>query len=506
VTRNRSALALLAVTVLMGTTACGSRVDTTLRQAAADQALGRNGGGGTGGLTTGGTTGATTGTTTGASTGTTTGAATGTTTGTTGTTGATPGGSTGAVTSGGGTTGATTGTTGATGGSAGAPAPAGGNGGATDVGVTPNALSVGVIADLAGPVPGLFEGAVSGTQAYLAKVNSEGGVYGRQIKLDVNDSQMDCGQYQAATSRVVGRDFAMVGSFSLYDGCGVSALKGSPTFSDVHSALQNGAQGYANNFSVAPLEQGWRLGPLQYMQKRFGERFKHIGGVYASVGGGAETWAHCKAAINHVGGGVAYDRAFGATETDYTADIVRMKNAGVQMIYMPATNAGVAADVLKAARAQNVDWPIVYGGPAYDKAFLDKAGAQAEGVFEDQQYALFFNASDAATIPAVADYQKWMKLTGNSSKMDLFSAYGWSSAQLFVQALKAAGPQAKRTTLLAELRKVNTFDAGGLLASADPAGKHAARCWLFTTVSKGQWTRVDSPASTFRCDGGYFLG
>jgi ABC-type branched-subunit amino acid transport system substrate-binding protein len=502
VTRNRSALALLAVTVLVGTTACGSRVNTTLRQAAADQALGRNGGGTTGATLMGGTTGATTGTTTGATTGTTTGAAT-----SGGTTGATtPGGTTGAVTTTGGTTGATTGSATGTTGTAGAPAPAGGNGGATDVGVTANSVTVGVIADLAGPVPGLFQGAVAGTQAYLAKVNSEGGVYGRQIKLDVNDSQMDCGQYQAATSRVLDKDFAMVGSFSLYDGCGVSVMKGSSSFSDVHSALQNGAQGYANNFSVAPLEQGWRLGPLQYMQKRFGDRFKHIGGVYASVGGGAETWAHCKAAINHVGGAVVYDRAFGATETDYTADIVRMKNAGVQMIYMPATNAGVAADVLKAARAQNVDWPIVYGGPAYDKAFLDQAGSQADGVFEDQQYALFFNASDAATIPAVADYQKWMKLTGNGSNMDLFSAYGWSSAELFVQALKAAGPPAKRTTLLAELRKVNKFDAGGLLAASDPAGKHAPRCWLFTTVSKGQWTRVDSPASTFRCDGGYFLG
>jgi hypothetical protein len=98
-----------------------------------------------------------------------------------------------------------------------------------------------------------------------------------------------------------------------------------------------------------------------------------------------------------------------------------------------------------------------------------------------------------------------MKLTGGKNNMDLFSAYGWASAELFVSSLKAAGPQAKRTTLLAELRKVHKFDAGGILAASDPAGKHAPRCWLFSEVKSGQWIRVDSPPAAFRCDGGYFL-
>ncbi len=487
--RSRSTLAVLALGVLVSTAACGSRLPSTLRQQAADAALARGGSGTQLSSGTGGDLGSTSGGSTGATTGGTGG------TGTTGATGAT--GTTG--------TGSTGGSTGGTG-STGVAAPPGGNGGATDVGVTGNSLSIGVVADLAGPVPGLFQGAIAGTQAYVAKVNAEGGIYGRKLKLDVNDSQMDCGQYQAATQRVVQKDFAMVGSFSLYDGCGVSVLKQHPDVPDVHSGLQDTAQSYANNFSIAPLEKGWRTGPFEYMKKRFGDKFKHIGGVYASVGGGAETWTHCKATIDHLGGHVDYDRAFQATETDFTTDIIQMRQRGVQMIYMPATNAGVAANVVKAARSQGVDWPIVFGGPAYDKAFLDQAGAQAEGVFEDQQYTLFFNQGDAQNIPAVADFQKWMKISGGKNNMDLFAAYGWSSAQLFVEALKAAGPKAKRADVLAQLRKVHRFDASGLLAPADPAGKHAARQWLFSQVKNGQWVRVDTPAATFRTDGGYYLG
>ena len=94
-------------------------------------------------------------------------------------------------------------------------------------------------------------------------------------------------------------------------------------------------------------------------------------------------------------------------------------------------------------------------------------------------------------------------VAGGETK-DLFAVYGWSSAQLFVQALKAAGPKAKRSDVMAALRKITKFDADGLLAAADPANKKPATCWMLNVVKDGKFVRVDSPASTFRCDGSYF--
>ncbi|HWG74688.1 MAG TPA: hypothetical protein VG184_11615, partial [Acidimicrobiales bacterium] len=102
------------------------------------------------------------------------------------------GGGTGTTSAAGGPlAGGTTGTTGASGtsgagggaGGLGLTLPPGGNGGATDVGVTPNSITVGNISTLTGPVPGLFAGAVNGTDAFLAYQNSQGGVFGRQLKL-----------------------------------------------------------------------------------------------------------------------------------------------------------------------------------------------------------------------------------------------------------------------------------------------------------------------------------
>jgi ABC-type branched-subunit amino acid transport system substrate-binding protein len=477
-------------------TACGSRANDALRSQARQAQLSQGGGGGGGGLTTGGT-----------GSGGATGGAAGTTGGTTGGTATTGGTTTGGT--------ATGGTTGGSASTAGGGAFNGNNGGATDTGVTANSLSLGIVADLSGPIPGLFQGAVRGTQAYLAKVNSEGGVFGRQLKLDVGDSQLDCGQYKAQTQDKVEHDFALVGSFSLYDSCGVDVLKAHPTVSDVHSALSTQAQNVNNNFSVAPLGSGWRTGPLTYYKKKFGDAWQHIGSIYAGVGGGKQTWLAAKAVIQKPGtswtGHVSYDAAYQPTDTDFTADIIRMQRNGVKMIYMIAGDNAGDANVLHAVRQQasSRGWPVVFGGSAYDTEFLKRAKSdlQASGVgptYEDQQYAMFFNSADAQAIPAVKDFQTWYGRVSGGSAPDLFAAYGWSSAELVVQALKAAGPKAVRKTLFDQLKKVHTFGAGGLLAPADPGRNKPGNCWIFSqATTSAQWARQDSPKGTFRCDGPY---
>jgi ABC-type branched-subunit amino acid transport system substrate-binding protein len=469
----------------MSLTACGARLDDDTRRAAAGGTLVNGGAGGTGGQALG-----TTGDVAAGSTGG-TGGGTGGTTGA----GATGGGSATGGTGGGSATGGTTG--------AAAPAPAGGTGGAVDVGVTGDSITLANVSDLSGPVPGLFQGAVIGTQAYIAKVNSEGGIFGRKLKLKVGDGQLDCDQNKAQHRSLIPKAFAFVGSFSLYDGCGATVLKDNAGVPDIHSALAQTALALPNNFSVAPLSSGWRTGPLTYYKGKYGERFKHIGTIYADAGGGAATWKGAKQAIESLGGAVDYERGFSPTDTDFSADILAMRRAGVQMIYVIASDAPTFARLATAAKQQNVDWPIVAGAIAYDQGFAGRAGAAAEGVVNDQQFALFFNKDEAARVPAVAEFQKWTDKVAPGEKKDLFGVYGWTSTQLFVQALKAAGPKAKRADVLAQLRKVTSFDGSGMLAPANPAGKKPPTCWLLTVVKNGQFVRTD-PQKGFRCDGPYY--
>lgn len=490
--RPHPGVALVAVALLL--TACGSRADNALRQQAAQAALTGGGGGagtgtgqGDGGTTAGGGTGGAAGPGTGpGSTGTGGSGAAGTGTGTSG-------GSTG-----GSSTGGTKGGTGAT-------APAGGNGGATDIGVTATSITVGTVADVSGPRPGLFQGAVVGTQAYLAKINSEGGVFGRKLVLKIGDSQLDCGQNKDQTAALEPKVFAFVGSFSLYDDCGSEVLKAHPEVPDVHNALGAKSQALPNNFSIAPLGPGWRTGPLQYDAKKFGSAWQHIGAIYAGVGTGPAIWANTKAAIGHYGGHVDHDESYGATDTDFTGAVVRMQSAGVKMIYVNTTDGPTTAHLVHAIRQQNLNWPLVFGGTAYAPDFLSNISAgEAEGIYNDQQFSMFFNSDEAGRIPEVAEFQKWMKVVGKSQPVDIFAAYGWASGELFVDALKKAGPKATRKSLLAALQATHSFTANGMFAQADPASKQPATCWILTQVKGGTFVRVDSPAAAFRCDGTYY--
>ena len=63
---------------------------------------------------------------------------------------------------------------------------------ATDIGVTAKEIRIAVVADVDNPfAPSLFQGGVNGVKAAVEYVNSQGGVAGRKLELDVIDSQLN---------------------------------------------------------------------------------------------------------------------------------------------------------------------------------------------------------------------------------------------------------------------------------------------------------------------------
>jgi len=61
----------------------------------------------------------------------------------------------------------------------------------TDVGVTDDEIVLGLLSDLSGPFAGLVGLIVSGQQAFWEKVNADGGIDGRQVRLEIVDTAYD---------------------------------------------------------------------------------------------------------------------------------------------------------------------------------------------------------------------------------------------------------------------------------------------------------------------------
>ena len=384
------------------------------------------------------------------------------------------------------------------------PAPAGGNGGATDVGVTADSITLGTIATLSGPVPGLFQGAAIGAQAFAAYANSQGGLFGRQFKVIVRDDQFDAGQHRAQAQDLSDKVFAFLGSFSTFDDAAVPVMQkaGIP---DVGYGLSEPRRDFPLNFSIQPAKGGtFRTGGFLYFKQKFPGAVTAVGTIYGDVPASKGPALDSMAAAESVGWKFVYERGYQPTETDFTADVIRMRQAGVKAFYSTSADAKTFARIVRAMEQQNFRPEFIgLGASGYDPAFIALAGAAAENVFVDQQLALY-HGQDAATVPEVGLMNQWMKRVKPGYTPDLFATYAWASGRLLLQALQSVGPQATREAVIAALKKVDNFDANGLIAPAGPGTKRQPTCNLFMQVKGGKFTRLEPRGRGFVCGGSIF--
>jgi len=379
-----------------------------------------------------------------------------------------------------------------------------GSDGGASPGITKDRITVRNIASLTGPVPGVFQGAPYGVEAYFAYINSQGGVHGRQLELRSVDDALNCTQNRTATNSLANSTFALVGSFSVFDDCGAAVLTRHPDLPDVSYGFGPALKKLPNHFSALPAPPGWPLGTLTYLKQEYGALRM---GVLAGQGGQVQVLNAYLAAARSLGYTIAYQRQFGATETTFTTDILRMRRAGVDFLDVTQANAATIARILVEAAQQGWRPKVINAAAAYDSKFLSLLGgntAVAEGVLMPNQFAMMYG-EDEATTPGVSTFLTALKKVRPSFAPDLFTVFGWVHAQLFVEALRAAGPNPTRRGLLDALRAIHEFDAGGLIAPSDPGAGKPATCWMLAQVRGGRFVRVLPPDKGFVCEpGGYF--
>jgi ABC-type branched-subunit amino acid transport system substrate-binding protein len=376
-------------------------------------------------------------------------------------------------------------------------------------GLTANSVRVGNVST---QTIGLFTGAPTGLKAYADYVNSTGGVNGRKIIVDSADDGYNNGaNNRALTQADIANDFAMVGSFSLNDQFGATVLAANQAVPNVTVSLSSVANRLPNTFSPSPTVGGWQLGPLAYFKGKFPSDIAHAGALIADQASAVAAWDGEKAAMANQGYKVVYDPTFEITTTDFTPYVINMRKAGVKILFIEQMPENYASAVFKALNQQNFHPVIVLGASTYSEALIPASGGAAatDGAYLEQNTSLFLG-EDAASFPAVNLFLHWVQEASPGFKPDLYTLYGWISGQLFVQALKAAGPNPTRGSVLQALRSIKAYSASNLIATANPAGKLPGNCYVIAQIVNGTITRVDDPplnssTSGYRCDQPYFF-
>ena len=484
----------IAALVLVASAACGARLDHAELRSARLRAMG-TGGGATAGGTSAGATGAATASSDAAATAGETAAAA--TSGAAGAASSTSGGTSGAATSTG------KGTTAPSGGTSSATAACAADVSSSDPGVSAKEIHFGGVSTTGGPVPGIFKGARDGVSAFFAYINSQGGICGRSLKLDSLDDNLDASQNQHDYETLITKTLGIVGGFSPVDEGGGKVLSDHPDVPDVAFTATKSRLANPNNFSPQPLKfPGFRLGPMTYEKQLFGDAvIKKMAFFTEDVQPARDATEGQMAAARSLGYDFVYTRITEPTDADFTADVSNMKNKGVKGIFMFG-DVGQIARIAAAMKAQNFSVPLAaWSSNVYDTQFIANSQGGSEGATIDIQQAMFLG--EDAAVPEVALFDQWVNRVGG--KPDLYAVYSWAAARMMVQALQQAGGKPTRAAIMSALKTVHRFDANGLLAPADPAGKVPPTCWILVRVKNGKFVRDPATPSGFRCEpGGYF--
>jgi branched-chain amino acid transport system substrate-binding protein len=380
------------------------------------------------------------------------------------------------------------------------------SGGATDVGVTPSEIRVGWVGTITGPQPGLFRGALIGTQAWANYQNSQGGLMGRKITVVSGDDALDSGKNRAAYLQLKDKVFSFVGSFSINDDGGATVVNDCHC-PDVSGNLSTAMQSSPYHYGPQPQPLGWRTGPAHYFAQKYGKAvIEKLAFFYSQVGAAIPLAEQNRRVYEQAGFKVVYSRGVPPNDNNQTADVVQMQRAGVKAIAFQGDLTALSK-LVNAMRQQNFKVDLLnIGNSIYDSNTFKVTSADAlQNAQIDQVYAMFLG-EDGARIPEVKLFNDWMKKTDPNQPVDLFSMYGWLSGRLFADAMNKmadAGRNPVRTDLVDTLKTWGTWDGYGMVAPVQIGAKKPSDCWFIFTVTRDSKFARAFPAGDKNYECGY---
>ena len=338
----------------------------------------------------------------------------------------------------------------------------GGNSGSTKG--TSGTIKIGVLTDLSGPAASGFTSTEKGIKAYVEGVNAAGGVNGQKLSYVMADTTSTPPGALTAAQKLVQNDkvFAIAEVSSAFYGAEPYLLKqGVPVVGGGFDGPIWNVPSNSNLFNSAGTTSYTRVSSAagEYMKAQGVTNCGSIG--YASSVAAQKAATGIMKSCGAAGlkqGYLNNQVPFGST--DMGAIALAVKNAGVDGMYVPVVpNTGFAlAAALKQIGVQLKSYllPTGYGG---DLLQSSAAVTAAQG-YEFASVGLPIEAGTPATKKFAAD----LAAVGVTATPTFAQQEAYVSMSALVTGLKAAGANPSRAAFMTAMRKVNTFDADGLLA------------------------------------------
>jgi branched-chain amino acid transport system substrate-binding protein len=323
-------------------------------------------------------------------------------------------------------------------------------------GVTDTSIMVGTSLPLSGPA-GAYGVIAGGIQAYFNYVNAHGGVNGRKLSLTVLDDGYDPLRTQINVKRLV----LSTGVFGLLGVLGTANNLAALKFvTQQQVPLIYPATG--STLMAKPFKK--YLFPLQVTYTVEGKvltdyasktlHAKKLGVFYQNDDFGKEGLDAVTARAKLDGVTVADAESYEITDTDLSAQVQKLQQAGVDAVIIFAVPSPAATFIGTSAKI-GLRVPMLSSSIASDPGVIKALGPAGEGIYFDA-YSPLPTSQD----PRAVFYRMVMTKYGNLSQAPIgtFTEAGVGAAEVFVEGLKRAGKNLTRADFIAALETFKKFN------------------------------------------------
>lgn len=323
-------------------------------------------------------------------------------------------------------------------------------------------IVIGGIIDMTGPTGDVGAPFHDGAKAYVEYVNSQGGLDGNKIKLDVIDYAYDMDKAKEAYNRLVKK--TKVPAILGWGTGDTDALKGFvardeiPYISGSYSEYLTDITQSPYNFLVAASYTDQTRIALKWYYEQWGQdRAPKVSFVYNNTPFGTSHLEDAKAFAEELGFEVVADQIIELRALDATTQMLNLKNSAADFAIIQGTS-NMTATVLKDARKLGVETQFIGLNWAFDEKVVELAGAASEGYMGVVPFA--FPGED---VRGMADIKAYLDSKGKDFK-DINQKFvqGWMSAMIIFEGVRLAGDDLTGANIRAGLETLRDYSPAGL--------------------------------------------
>ncbi|MGB6836111.1 MAG: ABC transporter substrate-binding protein [Dehalococcoidia bacterium] len=363
-------------------------------------------------------------------------------------------------------------------------------------GVTDTEILLGTHLPLSGNPAAAYAPIGDGMRAYFDYINDvEDGVYGRKIKLLIGDDHYNPPDTAEVVRKLVEQDevFAIVGGLGDETHKAVWKYleeKGVPDMF-ISSGLRRWTEPVVRTrFGFLPeyLLEGRMLG--MYIAENYDG--KKLGLLLQNDEFGEEGEEGLRIGLEGSDVEIVAVENYEAINFDVTAQTQRLKNADVDVIAVYAIPPQAASLVKTARETLNWDIPIIVSSVVQSDIFIQLAGVEnAEGIIS----VVFGHQIYETDLPGVKKHHEIMEKYGHGVPASNFTLYGAALAELMVEALKRAGPDLTRDSLIEGAESIRNLVGSVSLTpiNLSPTDHRPVEVEIYNRVEDGKWVPFGEP-------------